>query len=204
MKLRAPFSTIVAVLSGLVVLGGYFFPQFLGEVRVTMLRWAVVMTAFALLAGVYNLLSVHIRKMQREKNAYSGILLISFVVALGFVLVSGPTGPWALWMAQYVQVPLEASMFAVLAVVLAYASARLLYRRTNLLAVVFVVTTLVVLMGMAPLYLFPEVQWMQGARNLVTQVLAVGGARGILLGVALGVVATGLRVLMGADRPYEG
>jgi hypothetical protein len=31
----------------------------------------------------------------------------------------------------------------------------------------------------------------------------MAGARGILLGVALGTVATGLRVLLGIDRPYS-
>jgi hypothetical protein len=30
----------------------------------------------------------------------------------------------------------------------------------------------------------------------------LAGVRGILLGVALGTIATGLRVLMGAERPY--
>jgi hypothetical protein len=33
--------------------------------------------------------------------------------------------------------------------------------------------------------------------------VASGGGRGILLGMALGAAATGLRILMGADRPYE-
>jgi hypothetical protein len=38
----------------------------------------------------------------------------------------------------------------------------------------------------------------------ITQVIALGGARGILIGVALGTLTTGLRVLFGADRPYGG
>jgi hypothetical protein len=33
---------------------------------------------------------------------------------------------------------------------------------------------------------------------------AVGGARGLLLGVALGALTTGLRVLFAFDRPYGG
>jgi hypothetical protein len=41
-------------------------------------------------------------------------------------------------------------------------------------------------------------------RPWITQVLALGGARGILIGVALGTLTTGLRVLFGADRPYGG
>jgi hypothetical protein len=34
--------------------------------------------------------------------------------------------------------------------------------------------------------------------------IAQSGARGVLLGVALGTIATGLRILTGTDRPYEG
>ena len=34
--------------------------------------------------------------------------------------------------------------------------------------------------------------------------VASGGARGILIGVALGTLTTGLRILFGADRPYGG
>jgi hypothetical protein len=34
--------------------------------------------------------------------------------------------------------------------------------------------------------------------------LPIAGARGILLGIALGSLTTGLRILMGADRPYSG
>jgi len=41
-------------------------------------------------------------------------------------------------------------------------------------------------------------------RPFIAQVLAAGGARGILIGVALGTLTTGLRVLLGSDRPYGG
>jgi hypothetical protein len=39
-------------------------------------------------------------------------------------------------------------------------------------------------------------------KDWVLDVPALAGARGILLGVALGTAATGLRVLLGLDRPY--
>jgi hypothetical protein len=41
-------------------------------------------------------------------------------------------------------------------------------------------------------------------RPFIAQVLAAAGARGILLGVALGTLTTGLRILFGVDRPYGG
>jgi hypothetical protein len=39
-------------------------------------------------------------------------------------------------------------------------------------------------------------------KDWVLEVPALAGARGILLGAALGTAATGLRVLLGIDRPY--
>jgi len=41
-------------------------------------------------------------------------------------------------------------------------------------------------------------------RPWISQVWALGGARGILIGVGLGALLTGLRVLFGIDRPYGG
>jgi hypothetical protein len=41
-------------------------------------------------------------------------------------------------------------------------------------------------------------------RYWIAQVPAMAGARGLLLGIGLGIVATGLRILIGSDRPYGG
>ena len=38
----------------------------------------------------------------------------------------------------------------------------------------------------------------------IIQILPVAGARGILLGIALGSIMAGLRILFGAERPYSG
>jgi hypothetical protein len=39
-------------------------------------------------------------------------------------------------------------------------------------------------------------------KDWILNVPTLAGVRGILLGVALGTIATGLRILLGADRPY--
>ena len=94
---------------------------------------------------------------------------------------------------------------ALLAVTLIYASIRLLRRRLNLFSVVFLVTALFILIGSAPLPLLGNVPILSDLiRPLITQVFATAGVRGILLGVALGTLTTGLRILLGADRPYGG
>jgi hypothetical protein len=79
----------------------------------------------------------------------------------------------------------------------AYRAFRIRSFETGLL----VVFAMIVLLGQVPAGFqlwedFPLV------KEWVLRVPVLAGARGILLGVALGIIATGLRVLLGADRPY--
>ena len=92
---------------------------------------------------------------------------------------------------------------ALLAVILVYAGARLLNRRVNLLALVFLITVLFILLGTASVPGL-EIPLLSDLSGWVSRVVATAGARGILFGVALGTIATGLRILIGADRPYGG
>jgi hypothetical protein len=72
------------------------------------------------------------------------------------------------------------------------------------MSILFLITAALVILGSATLP-FGDVPLIgTTVRPWVTQVLALGGARGILIGVALGTLTTGLRVLFGIDRPYGG
>lgn len=207
--LRAPLSTAVAILAGLIVLLGYFLDiPLLTDIRQLFLRWFVILAAIALLVGVVNLARVHLEKITERKPGfpYSFVLLISLVITLVLGLLFGPTSDWSQWIFNYIQVPIESSLMAVLAAVLIFAAARLLRSRLTFFSVIFLTTALVVLLGTAPI-LGIEFPWLHGENGLRTWLqglMAVAGARGILLGIALGTVATGLRILMGADRPYGG
>ena len=101
-------------------------------------------------------------------------------------------------------VPVEASLMALLAVTLLYASIRLLRRRANLMSIIFIATALLMLIGSATLPSGEVGALNDFLRPWFQHVLAMGGARGILIGVALGTLTTGLRVLIGSDRPYGG
>lgn len=209
MKFQIPFSKAIAIAFGLIVLLGYFiFVPLLSAFRDVFVQWALMVAAVALLVGVANLFSVHWRKAaRREKGASSSIiLLISLLITLVVAGYFGPTGSWTMWIFNYVQVPLESSLMALLAIVLIYAGAKLFGRRVDLFTLIFIGTALVMLLGAAPLFgiELPGIHGPNGFRNLISQVPAVGGARGILLGVALGTIATGLRILIGTDRPYGG
>jgi hypothetical protein len=207
--MKAIFSAtnaIVAIIAGVLVLLGYFFPDILGWLQALLLQWAVIIAAFALILGVLNLFSVHGKKIRTGQPGagYSIVLLIALVATILVVGITGPTSFWSLWLFNHVQVPVEISLVAILAVVLVYASARLLSRRMNWFTVLFLAVVLIVLLGSAPLFMVGNIGVLSSLRSVISQVLSVAGARGLLIGVALGTIATGLRILMGVDRPYGG
>jgi hypothetical protein len=199
-------NAIIAFISGLFVLLGYFFPKVFGGFQSVLIGWAIILAAFALLLGIFNLAMVHWKKIGAEgpSNINSIVLLISLIITMIVVSFSGPTGSWSLWIFNTFQLPVEISLMAVLAVILVYSGARLLSRRPKWYTVLFLVTVLIVLLGSVPLFFIGEIAPLNALRGWLAQVPAVAGARGLLLGVALGTVATGLRILMGVDRPYGG
>lgn len=216
--MRAPFSTALAIAFGLIVLLGYFFPvpcdpahpglscTFMG-IRVVLLDWGAILAGVAMLVGIVNLALVHWRKMRsagRERDLLSGVFLLSFLVTLAAGLWLTPADARFQRAVLSVQTPVEISLMALLVVTLAYASLRLLQRRSGLMTAAFVISALVFMLLMSGLLgLLQQVAFLREP-FIVLNHLPLAGARGILLGIALGSLTTGLRVLLGADRPYSG
>jgi hypothetical protein len=203
LKFRAPISTAVAIGSGVIVLLTFIFD--LTDIRNIILGWVVIATAMALLIGVVNLVTVHAAKMRAgEKPLYSFVLILSLFITFTITVLSGPDATIPQWIFEYIQVPIETSLMAVMAVTLTYAAAQLLNRRPNIYSIIFVGVLIIILLGTGPI-LGIEVPLVQDTvRPWLTQVWASAGARGILIGVGLGTVATGIRILTGADRPFGG
>jgi hypothetical protein len=83
-----------------------------------------------------------------------------------------------------------------------YASIRLLRRRADMMNVLFLVSAVLFLVAVLP----TPIGSVPGNGILATALglFSTGGARGLLIGIALGTLLTGLRVLFGIDRPYGG
>ncbi len=199
-------SVAIAVSVGFIVLLGYFIPSpLLAGLRDTLIRWAVLLASVAVFMGVLNLLAVHLEKIRRRrKGAIYGVLLIASLTGtflLGLFL--GPEHVLLQFLFNGIILPVEASLMAILSVTLLYAGMRLLRYRSDWMTVIFLGTALFLLVTAAPLPGMGEIPVLGDlVRPFVAQVLATAGARGILLGVALGTLTTGLRVLIGSDRPY--
>ncbi len=198
-------AVVLAIAAGLIVLLGYFFPALSG-VQALVLSWAVIVAGMAALVGVFNLISVHADKIRRRERGgpYSALLLICLVATFLFGLVLRPDHFAMQLLVEAVIVPVEAALMALLSVTLLYASIRLLRRRPDMMSVIFLLVAAFMLAASATLP-FGEVGPISNLlRPWMTQVLALGGMRGLLIGIALGTLTTGLRVLSGADRPYGG
>jgi len=197
-------TAVIAIAFGILVLCGYFFPALSG-VQTLLLNWAIILAAVAALAGIFNLLSVHTDKVRRgEKGGvYSALLVISLFITFILGLILRPEHSAMKAVMTGIIIPTEAALMGILTISLLYAAIRLLRRRVDVMSILFLLTAVIILLGSATLP-FGDMPLVGTFSRWMTQVWALGGMRGILIGVALGALTTGLRVLFGADRPYGG
>jgi hypothetical protein len=202
-------TAIIAIAVGLLVLMGYFVPtQATLGIQSLLLNWAMLMVAAAAVVGVLNLVFVHADKIRRREkgNLYSAILIAFLFGTFMLGMILSPAHQIMRVLLNGVILPIEAALMAILTVTLLYAAVRLLRRRTDFTSIVFLLTAALILFGSAtlPSMFGANIPVISSLSTGIQQVLAVGGARGILIGVSLGTLLTGLRVLSAMDRPYGG
>ena len=213
--MRSPVAAAFAIGFGLVVLLGYFIPAGAGGMlgnliilRTWIVDWAVTLAGFATLVAILGLVLTHWRKLRARRNPdrYSIFMLLFFVITvLWGVIAYGFGGDIAGFqqVVNAVQMPVEASLMAVLAVTLTMASFRLFQRRRGLLALVFAISVVIFLLLNSGILYSLDFPVINDVISII-RFLPVAGGRGILLGIALGSLLAGLRIILGAERPYSG
>lgn len=115
------------------------------------------------------------------------------------------------WLYEYAFKPLTATMFAMLAFYVASAAFRA-FRAKNIEALLLLGTAFIILLGrtFAGVLLtswLPESLSGLRIENLTVYIMSVfntAGNRAIMIGIALGIASTSLKVLLGVDRSYLG
>jgi hypothetical protein len=170
-----------------------------------------VIGALAVILGVLNLLGVHIRKLRGGgiPAIYSVITILTLiaVVALhileraGILTVRGgtPDTPQiSLTTMDILQVTIESALAGILFFFLVFAAYRLMRRRVTVWGMLFVLTLVIVLIG------YPAAGTLLGRfREWILRVPVSAGTRGLLIGIAIGTVVIGARVLIGQDRIFR-
>lgn len=215
-RLNIPWSSVIAIAAGIVVLLGYFLSPadpaeggLLMNLRDYFLQTAVILAAVAMLIALINLARVHIGKIRSAHGDRLGSGIVLFAMLATLLLASAdyflgwmedPGSSLAQYVFRYVQVPVERSLMALLAVALALAAIRMLRDKLNAFTLIFLAVFLIVLLGSSL-----DVPYLSDLlQPWISNVWALAGTRGLLLGIGLGALAAGLRVLSGVDRPYGG
>lgn len=200
--MRSLLPALVAVLVGLIVLLDFFLESpILDAAAGFLLEGAIILGAFALILGLWNVLQVHERRVRRRERGWgqSILILLSALASLALGLIAWQTATLD-WFYRYVLFPLEAGVGALLAFAAANAAVRVWRLGSREGAVLFIVG-LLVLLGSLPAQGHP-LAVLAPVRNWFVAVPVLAAMRGILLGTALGILATGLRILLAIDRPY--
>jgi hypothetical protein len=205
--LKRVLPTAIAIAVGIFVLVAMFTQYgLLDDIGTYFIDTAVIIAAFALFLGVFNVLRVHARKIRERKTGglYSFVLVAAMLIVLAIGLPpfpgqpSGPSQPIVQWIFDNVQAPIQASLSALIVLFIVTAAYRLL-RLRNLESALMLLVTLLVLAGQVTAGLMPVLPEL---KDWILDVPAMAGVRGILLGVALGALLTGIRLLLGVERPY--
>jgi hypothetical protein len=175
-----------------------------------LLQLAVVVTAIAVLIGVLNLLAVHLGRISHAGRGwpYSLIALLTAAAVVCVYLLDR----LEVWQGDLkgeevspvlfgaVQVSLESALAGMIFFFLVYAAYRLLRYRVSWSGLFFLTAVVVVLLGSLPVEGFTR---LGDLRDWLMDIPVKGGERGLLIGIGLGTVVVGIRVLLGRERVYR-
>ncbi len=169
------------------------------------LKWIRIITIFALVLGVGSVSIHHTTKIRRKSQNwyYSIITLVALVVTAIIGLVGGVgRGSGLQVIFQNIYVPVNSTMFSILAFYMASAAYRAFRARTKE-ATILLIAAFIVMLGMVPIGAaiskrLPELaEWILTVPNTAAK-------RGIIFGIALGGIATSLKIILGIERGWLG
>ncbi|MSP12080.1 MAG: hypothetical protein EXR62_03880 [Chloroflexi bacterium] len=202
----------LAVLTGMIIVADYLLSiPWLDALGAGVIRTISLLAATALLLGLLNLMQVHGRRLRHLQSGWPYSLVLLGGAALVLVLGLWPDEAGAAnpeiptifsmaWIFAYVIGPLQSTVLALIAIFAATTAYRgLRFYRPEMFF--FAIGALVVLLGSAP-GLQQRWDFVAPFRDWFLAVPGAAGVQGLLLGVGLGVLLTGLRIITGLERPY--
>ncbi len=174
--------------------------------------WALVIGPFALVLAIATLMQTHWVRISRRSEywRYSFLVFIGILVMVVIGIPFGQRHPAFVWMFENVQVPMDATMFSLLAFFIASAAYRA-FRARTLEATLLLAAALVVMIGNAPVgdliwnTIMPFGDNMpSAARQWILDNPNLSARRGIILGISLGVISQSIRIILGIERSYLG
>jgi hypothetical protein len=214
--MRREVPIIITIFIGWVMVLDFFFPWISGTAT-HMRDWTLVLIAVSQMLGVANVARINLDKVSRgHKDApYAVMLLVAMLtmIVLGVLMPKSATIGGFTWggieggslfdkIYNQMYVPMQGTMFSLLAFFIASAAYRAFKIRSPE-ATILGVTAVIIMIGQVPI---GSLLWdgMPGLSAWIMNVPNLAAKRAILIGAALGAIATGMKVLLGLERNYVG
>jgi hypothetical protein len=173
---------------------------------------ALILVAFGYVLGGANALRVNFDAIYKRSPGwqYKVVLVVGLIATVVIGAVEGrgflEPGKASKWIYDNIYSPMTATMFALLAFFIASAAFRA-FRIRTVEAGLLAAAALLVMLGRVPIGdLLTD--WIPGdvrlshVQDWIMEFPQNAAKRAILIGAALGVMATGLRVILGIERSY--
>jgi len=212
MKRQLPL--VLVFVFGFFMIFQYFVPHESSEwVFEFLLDWVYIIGIFALALGIWSLVRVSWDKIRKRREHWpyaivtllglAAMIFFGFDYGRNFFSAAGLQNFMFRHFFDYVMIPIQSTMFSLLAFFIASASYRA-FRARSLLATLLLLAALIVMLRFNP-YLGDTIgDLMEKTASWLLNVPNLAAKRGIIIGVGLGIVATALKVILGIERNYLG
>ena len=199
MKRLLPLS--IGALSGLVVLAAMFFVPQGSAILSVVLNWVIVVASVTLLVAIASLVLTHLCFIAKGKKGFllNIVLVVSFITTLVLGILFGVDAPIFLRFVGAIIRPIETALLGLVALVMMSAAMKIFRERGwSALTVSFGVSAIVFLiLGLGFLQNL-KIPVLNEAIRIV-EGLPMIGARGLLIGIGIGLLMMAFRVLFGME-----
>ncbi|HBA60798.1 MAG TPA: hypothetical protein DCZ92_08260 [Elusimicrobia bacterium] len=204
---------------GVLTLGSYYVPNKASENYLEVMnKWENIVAGFAFLLGLFSLFFSHYNKIRRKVDGwgYSLFVFVGFLIMVIPAITSkgiqmdGATLTGLGWNYRFLFNALSGTMFSVLAFYIVSTAYRAFRIKSPQAGVLFA-AAFILIVGKVPL---GQIMWEKtlgwthvGISQIVQwlmEVPVVAGRRGIMMGLAIGGIVTGLKIIFGIERQYMG
>ncbi|MGB8656869.1 MAG: hypothetical protein WCE90_03680 [Candidatus Zixiibacteriota bacterium] len=211
--MRREVPLILTALVGLTMIITHFIPP-LNALKDLFEDWFFIIAAFAIYLGILNLIVVNGDKVYKKQKGwpFGVVVIIGFLVMtiIGMFFSKGRSfqdpGTAFYYLYTHIYYPLSATMFALLAFFVASASYRA-FRARNVEATMLLSAAFILMLGRVPIGYWISSWLGNGLGNAADWIMdypQTAGQKAIMIGIALGVVSSALRVILGLERTYTG
>ena len=204
MKRQVPL--VLCFVFGIAMIFTQFSPHSFSQgIYEEVISWALIIGPFALVLATVTLIQTHAARIRRrtEHWQYSFVVFAGLITMVLIGVFFKPQNPAFEWLYNNVQIPMDATMFSLLAFFIASAAYRA-FRARTFEASLLLITALIVMMGNVPVGDLLSNDTASKARQWILDNPNLSARRGIILGVSLGVISQSIRIILGIERSYLG